>query len=446
MKIPENPPDVTKIFEQNREEIVKYLDREDIRSFISRVNNQYLYWDEFKYRPHPKSTKREMLWALVKLFRNADIKSVNIGKSKSFLFKYKLTNNILQKLHEFDLNLGGSLGSNSLVPEEDREKCLVSSIMEEAIASSQLEGAATTRKVAKEMLKTSRKPRNKSEKMILNNYLTIKKIHKLKDKKLTKEMIFDIHKCITKGTLEEKKHEGIFRDANDIHVVDKITGKLYYSPPDYKLVPRLVDDFCDFANSNGNADFIHPIVKATILHFLIGYIHPFIDGNGRTARAIFYWYLVAHGYWLFEFMSISRTIIKSPSKYARAYLYTEKDENDITYFLNYQIRTIDLALSDLKEYIKREIEEKDKLYDFLKIEGINNRQAYILKKFSEKSKRTMTIKEVETTFDIVYQTARTDLLQLVDLGFLVKKKLGKAKFLFLRADSFESLLDKSIGE
>ncbi|MCK4670256.1 MAG: Fic family protein [Nanoarchaeota archaeon] len=444
MRIPEPPPDIKNIFEKEKEELFNYLRREDIQNFIKRINNQYLSWDEFKYRKSPRGTKNELLWALVKLIRNSDMKNLKISKIKSFNFKYKLINKVQQKLHEFDLNLGGSLGTNSIVPEEEREKFLISSIMEEAIASSQLEGAATTRKVAKEMLKTSRKPKNKSEKMILNNYLTIKKILELKDKKLTKDTILEIHKSMTRDALDNKEDEGKFRVTNDIHVIDNITGKIFYSPPDFKHIPQLIDGFCNFANKNGAEEFMHPIVKAIILHFLMGYIHPFADGNGRTARAIFYWYLLVHGYWLFEFMSISRTIIKSPSQYARAYLYTEGDENDLTYFINYQVRTIDLALKDLGEYIASQIKEKEKLYEFLRIEGLNIRQIHILKKFSENPKKVMTIKEVENVFDVVYQTARNDLLKLEDLGFLIKKKLGKQKFLFLRAENFKDKIKKHL--
>ncbi|MCK4730797.1 MAG: Fic family protein [Candidatus Aenigmarchaeota archaeon] len=446
MKQPERPPDCRVVFEKNHEEIFKYLTREDVQNFINRINNKYYSWEEFKYKNIPEGTKKELLWSLVKFIRRSDLKTLKFNNLNSFVFKYKLTNDILQKLHEFDLNLGGSLGSSSLVPEEDREKYLISSIMEEAIASSRLEGAVTTRRIAKEMLKMSRKPKNKSEKMIVNNYLTIKRIVDIKDKKLTKKVLFEIHKCITKGTLDNKGEEGRFRETNDVHVVDNRTGESFYVPPDYKLISQLMDDFCDFANKNKSEEFIHPIIKATMLHFLIGYIHPFTDGNGRTARAIFYWYLLTQGYWLVEYMSISRTILKSPIQYARAYLYTETDENDLTYFIKYQIRTMDFALKDLREYIKNQIKERDELYNFLGIGDLNSRQSYILKKFSETPKRTMTIKEVENTFDVVYQTARTDILELERMGFLIRKKTGKQKFLFLRSEQFDDKLKKILDQ
>ncbi|UCH89258.1 MAG: Fic family protein [Thermoplasmata archaeon] len=443
MKIPTNPPDLEKIRKKyNGEKILEYLERDDVKKFIEHINKKYLYWDELKHRPVPKRTQEDILWLLVKLFRQYNAKVIQVSKVKNFTFTYNITDWTQEKLHEFDLNLAGSLESNTLIPSGDREKYLVSSIMEEAIASSQLEGAATTRDVAKKMLRTSRKPVDKNERMILNNYITIKKIIELKDEKLTHQMILDIHASITKGTLDDDKLEGKFRDTNDVYVIDPSTGETYYEPPDNKLIDQLIIDFCDFANEKTKIEFIHPIVKAIILHFLMGYIHPFVDGNGRTARAIFYWYLISKGYWLFEFTSISRTIVKSPSKYKKAYLFTERDNNDLTYFINYQIKTIDTALKDLKNYIAEQIKEKEDLFEVLKLEGINDRQIYLIKKFIENPKKTYTIYEVRNIFNVVYQTARTDLLDLEKSGFVTKKKIGKKKYLFFKSESFDNKINK----
>lgn len=94
---------------------------------------------------------------------------------------------------------------------------------------------------------------------------------------------------------------------------------------------------------------------------MIGFIHPFVDGNGRTARALFYWYLLKKGYWLTEYLSISRMILKSKVQYANAYLYTEHDEMDVGYFIHYQLHIMALAFESLQEYLKRKSEEKSRL-------------------------------------------------------------------------------------
>ena len=201
----------------------------------------------------------------------------------------------------------------------------------------------------------------------------------------------------------------------------------------------MLTNYCDFANSKNDPVFIHPIIRAIILHFLMGYIHPFVDGNGRTARAIFYWYMLKKGYWLTEYMTISRVIIKSPAQYARAYLYTEYDDNDLTYFINYHLKSMDLAFQGLKDYITRKQELKKQSFKLLKNHNLNQRQSLILKEFLNSPELVISIKEIQGKYQVTYQTARTDLLDLVEKDYLEKTQQGKA-FYFFRSNSFEKKL------
>ncbi len=415
---------------------------------IKEIEKGYPYWDKFKHIAKAKNIDPELGWKLVKLQRQSKGNNLTISNIPGFGFKFSITANILKYLHEFDMNLGGVLEGSSIVPSEDKSRYLISSIMEEAIASSQIEGAATTREVAKDMLRTNRKPRNTSEKMIMNNYLTIRKILTLKDQPLTKDLILEIHSVISKDTLNKKEYEGKYRHNNEVNVVNFVTGEIVYTPPECKHVDELMTAFCNFANAKDDdfeGIFIHPIIRAIILHFLIGYIHPFIDGNGRTARAIFYWYLLSRGYWLLEYLSISRIIIKSTASYAKAYIYTETDENDLTYFIDYNLKSLDLALKSLKDYINRKIREKKELYNIIKSEHVNERQLEILRSLLNDSQKTITIREMASRFDVVYQTARADLLNLTQLDYLRQNQLGQ-KLIFYRSENFEQKLRKIANE
>lgn len=442
MKIPESPPKITR---NKIGDALKYLKNDSYDQLIKEAINKYLYWSEFKYKAGFDQQEPEALWTIVKINRNLSAEKIKISDVTGFEFKYNLTTYIQQKLHEFDLNLGGRLGGEEIIPSSDKNRYLISSIMEEAIASSQLEGAATTRKAAKEMLRQERKPKNSSEQMILNNYNTIRKLKELKGEKLTIELILEIHSSITKDTLSDSSQEGQFRKSNDISVVSS-SGEVVYIPPVFEHLEKIMSDFCIFANGSDEKGFIHPIIRATILHFLIGYIHPFTDGNGRTARAIFYWYLLKEGYWLIEYMSISRMIVKSPAQYARAYLYSELDENDLTYFINYQLKTMGLAFDSLKEYISRKIQEKRELYNLKKIKNINDRQIFILKLLSDEPKFTFTIKEIQNRFNTAYQTARTDVISLEKYGLIEKNIIGKKKLIYYRSENFDKILSKLITE
>lgn len=191
---------------------------------------------------------------------------------------------MLALLHDFDMNLGGNLGTQSIIPFADKNYYLVSSIMEEAIASSQMEGASTTRRIAKDMLRKQLKPTNKSQQMIVNNYETISKISKNSQAEFSTEGLLAIHRSISNKTLDNPQDEGVFRKNDEIFVVDGITGFVAHTPPSHTEIENMIHDLCEFANGDNDDNFIHPIVKAIIIHFVLAYIHPFADGNGRRGH------------------------------------------------------------------------------------------------------------------------------------------------------------------
>ena len=136
---------------------------------------------------------------------------------------------------------------------------------------------------------------------------------------------------------------------------------------------------CEFANGAIPHFFIHPVIRSILLHFWIGYDHPFVDGNGRTARVLFYWSMLRHKYWLFEFISISDILRRAPARYYRAFLYSENDDNDATYFIVHQAEVIRRAIENLHAYIDRktgELRDSEKLLRGW--EHLNHRQVALL--------------------------------------------------------------------
>lgn len=432
-KLPERPPDIFKMDILNY--IAEIQHNSDFISQVHEYNSRYLYWDELKYRINDPE-ERAAFWYIMKTLRMA--KNDVFGFSNLTL-RYSLTSEISKGIHIFDQYLSGTIRVNKKSIRLDNSYIL-NSLMEEAVASSILEGAATTRKAAKEILLKGKKPKNISEQMVVNNYRAMQHIVERKDKLLTPEFLLEIHGIITKNTLDDMA-AGHFRTNNDIEVVDPASGTVYHTPPGYTKIPEMIEELCRFANEEDEENFIHPIIKGIILHFLIGYIHPFEDGNGRTARSIFYWYVLSSGYWLFEYMPISRIILKSKKDYALSYLYTEYDDMDLTYFILYNIRCIEKARSDLLSYIqKKQDEEKAGLSIIEANPDINQRQAEILRKMIKDKSGYYTIKEAMETFGVVYQTARTDLMKLAELGYLRQEKRGR-EFVFVLSE--KSLLLRS---
>lgn len=399
------------------------------------IQDEYLYWDKVKYKS--KNINPTELWNAVKLHRKIKSNVVTFGKYRFF---YVITDYLQRALHQFDMHIGGTLGSNIEIAESDKTKFMISSIMEEAISSSQMEGANTTRKKAKEMIQKEQKPKNKSEQMIMNNFITMKHIIQHKNEDITPEKILYIHKLMSNKTLDEIEDEGRFRDNNEVHVVNHINSEIVHTPPTNDELEKLINELCFFFN-NDSKDFIHPIIKGCIIHFMVGWIHPFTDGNGRTARALFYWYMLKKGYWLTEYLSISRIIKDTKNQYEKAYLYSEKDENDLSYFITYHVKTMEKAFDALKEYINRKQKEVFQAARFMKIPFVNERMAQILKILNDDSDRILNIKEIENRFNISNYTARTDLKTLVELGFLEVIQVNKKKQNFIKSKNFTEILN-----
>ncbi|GGB14714.1 Fic family protein [Puia dinghuensis] len=407
-------------------------------SEISEINDStYPYWEKWKYLAKDWQCAAKTLWKIVKVKRSLTQKRIKFNSSGKFNLYINTPSVVQQKLHELDLSLGGNLSANDIIPTEEKHRYLISSLMEEAIASSQLEGAATTRKVAKEMLESNRKPRNVSEQMIVNNYAAMQWIVKNKDITVNAETILQIHRIITTNTLADKHEEGAFRRSNDVRIVDVQTGAILHTPPPQEDLESLMAELCKFINDTQKEDFfLHPISKAIIVHFLIGYIHPFADGNGRTARALFYWYLIKKGYWLIEYMSVSRIILGSKAQYARAYQYTEKDGNDLTYFILYNLKCIENSLNELKKYIERKNREKKNILALLRNTTYNDRQIVLIEEIINNKKAVFSVQEVQNKFGVSNQTARTDLNYLVSKGILETRKSGN-RIQFLLTDGGE---------
>lgn len=419
-------------------DILKILMNENYSHAVSKMNEQYLYWDKVKYQV-PKGLKAEDFWSAVKYSRRLQTKTFKFSACNFFFTE---TSYMQESLHNFDMNFGGTLAASNILTDKNRQYYLVSSLMEEAIASSQMEGASTTRKVAKEMLRKQARPKDKSQQMILNNYNTIRYLSEHKNDDLTPELLLNIHKQITEKTLDDVNDEGKCRSDNNIFVVNGITGEVAHEPPSFTVISETVEQICRFVNNDES--FIHPVIKAIIIHFMISYLHPFVDGNGRTARSLFYWYMLKKGYWLTEYLSISRVIYKSKVQYEKAFLYTEHDDFDLGYFIQYNLKVLKQAFEELQIYLERKTQENNALLEY-RIPGLNERQMQIIKICVEKPSSMFTSKDLETRFTVSVKTLRSDLEGLVAAGLMKTVGINKRLTGYTRSKDFENKLEEIRG-
>lgn len=442
MKIPEKPPSfdalISKVKEPTRLRTIlgARLEQGKMRA--------YYHWDELRHRKAPNDFTSEEWWLNLKIHRMASLRLTPLKDKVGMPFSFLMPDLVTELLHSIDRNGGALIEIPEQVTNPDeRDRYLVRSLMEEAITSSQLEGAATTREVAKKMLAENRAPRDRSERMILNNYVTMRRIMEIQSEPLTSELVLDIHRRISEEALDVTDGAGRFRRADERVDVSDFEGKVFHVPPNAEELPERVNAMCDFANGKTPDYFIHPVIRGIILHFWLAYDHPFVDGNGRTARALFYWHMLHTGYWLFEFISISQILRKAPAQYGTAFLHTETDDNDLTYFIVHQAEVIRRALTELHDYIARKSSETRACMNVLQAHpDLNHRQQAVLAHAVRHPSFSYTIAGHMARHAIVYDTARLDLLDLAKRGFLTQGKKGKS-LAFIAPSDLEKRLRKN---
>lgn len=440
MKIPERGPGWFDIYTSS--------DAEAKSKIMLGIPDDYHHWDDLKYRAAPEGLSREQWWCALKIKRLSNFKLLPLRDCKGIDFRFSVPDSVARQLHEIDLSAGGRIGIPEAVTNPDtRDQYLIRSLMDEAITSSQLEGAVTTRDVATQMLRTGRRPRDRSEQMILNNYQTMRHIRELKNPKLTPDTVLSIHAMVTKDTLDKPDGAGRLRRANEVITIEDNEDNVIHVPPAAHELESRMKMMCDFANGEPAEPFIHPAIRAMILHFWLAYDHPFIDGNGRTARALFYWAMLRADYWLFEYISISDILKRAPVKYYKAFLHSETDDNDVTYFLLHQADVIRQAINKLNEYISRktkEVRESEKLLKNWR--QLNHRQQAIIGNALRHPGAVYTVEGHQMSQATAYETARKDLLGLVQEGLLEQRNSGR-KLLFYPSATLEtSIRGGSVGD
>lgn len=420
----------------------------------SDAQGRYLHWDKLRHLPTPDGFSSEEWWLGIKMARRKNYKPLPLMDKNGSAFCYCSPAIVQKELHWLDRYASGSLqAENAITDPQTRNTYLIRSLIEEAISSSQLEGASTTQNVAKEMLRQGRVPRNKSEQMIFNNYQAMHFIRERKNDPLTPSLVFELQRILTHDTLGDEGQAGRFRHADEnINVVDNASQIVLHVPPPAEELPARLQALCDFANADSMESatpvaFLHPVVKSIVLHFMLGYDHPFCDGNGRTARALFYWAMARQGYWLAEFISISRVIKQSPVQYGRAYLHSETDDNDVTYFLIHQLDVIRKAITALHEFLRNKVREINEAEQLLTQNArlkdrLNFRQLALLRHALKHPRFAYVIEEHQRSHGVSYDVARKDLLFMAgELKLLTKTKEGK-RFLFVVPDDLEQRLCK----
>jgi Fic family protein len=424
----------------HKERLVDYL------ALLKPLDDQgrYLPFEALRYR-WAAGLDANLCWALVKKARFAQhIKLVPLGEPVQW-GKYLLTPLAQRTISVVDRQATTAALDymTSHIGERAHFSYLLNDLIEdEAIASSQLEGAATTTRVAKDMLKHQRQPRTPDERMVMGNYRMMNFAWEKRYEPMSVSLIAAIHRVGVEGIDDELYSPGMFRGNDEVVVQDGAGNTVHRPPPVSGLVSRL-ERLSDWMNlSHGSPqekNYLHPLIKAITLHFALGYEHPFRDGNGRVARALFYWFMFKNEFAAFRYIAISLLLRNAPVKYGRSYLHTKADELDLTYFIEYQCSVIQRAVVGFTDVYRKSVAYTEDFERWLTSSGffdrLTERQRVVYQLAKGGVAKEFTTANVAEHLACLYSEAMSVLDALVELQVFERRKLGREWVFFMRTPS-----------
>ena len=345
--------------------------------------------------------------------------------------KYSISNGILQ-------NIGKIEGSRAIILSAPLVPAWEARFREEAMFrtvhyGTHLEGNELNFSEAVNVLEGKKvEGRDRDVQEVLNYRQVLKYIDDIKDRrefKISEEDILKIHKFTVERILE-KEQSGVYR-SSAVVVKNSQTGEISFRPPPAIEVPYLTEEFLRWLNSKETRE-LHPVIQAAITHYELVRIHPFVDGNGRVARAIATLVMYLQDYDIKRFFSLEEHFDKEPSEYYAALQEVSKAENDLTPWLTYFTNMLDAELLNVRKKVERlsvDMRIKEKLGG--KQISLNERQMRIMEyvqKVGYVENRTFR----ELLPKVSDDTILRDLKVLITEGILKKEGITKSSRYVLR--------------
>lgn len=297
-----------------------------------------------------------------------------------------------------------------------------SAVIDEAFYSSVIEGAYSTRQRAHEFINSGETPKDKNEQMILNNYTALRFVLEHLDGPINEAVLLEIGRILTENTLEPGTKPGY---RNDMVYVVNGQQEIIYTPPKAEYVQPMMQALLQYIADPE----VHPVIKACVAHIAFVTIHPFFDGNGRTARALSYMILLQAGYDFLRQFPISGVLSQERAKYYKAIRASQAPENgyDLTYFLEYYAGMIERGTQGIHDRVagQRKIDElREILTGMADGERLVRGATWLM----DEEITTITTEKWKNKFKVSFETARQDLLRLEEAGLLKKRTVGRKNY------------------
>jgi Fic family protein len=400
-----------------------------VRTGSLQPTSDYPHWDKLRHQHPPEYLTARQWWLALKIQRQFGRRSLAIKDRQGRPFSLGTTDPFTQRLHHLDHDFAVDPAWPDLPHDRPaRDHFGVRALMDEAITSSSLDGAATSPEVALELLRSGRRPRDRGEQMTLNNFRALEFVREIRSQPLTLALLSELHQRLSAGPLSRADTAGRLRRSDEPVRLENLEDRLPHDPPPAAELPARLKALLALANARTPDFFLHPILRAILLQYGLAYDHPFVDGNGRMARLLFYWSVLHSGYDLFEFVSLSRVLRDAPAAYARAFLHVASDDNDLTYFLVHQLDAIHRAVRAFHDRAHRQAVEHRQTQNLLpSAAALNHRQlALVAHVFRHPAGLSYSLQAHTRSHRLSRQTARNDFTALVRLGLFEEAKFGKA--------------------
>ena len=402
--------------------------------WLKYTQQRYLTPEEIKHRLKQQGTS-EAEWPAVSKQIVTTRKTGSISlffKSIEPTFWFYPADVIHKKINEIE-TLGKHLYEQINKNASFKNDFLLDSAIEEAITSAIYEGAHSTRAQAEQLIASGDKPKSKDEWMLINNFKAMKWVKSNQQKALTKEVILHLHRIVTENTLEgdDVNFQGKFR--NDKVFVGTHEGIAH------SKVEQAINEMIELTTNNPR--YFHPLIKGILVHYFIGYIHPFFDGNGRAARALFYFKSMKNNLNYIELLSVSAYLRVHGKQYENSFVKVKDNEYDLTYFIDF---CLDSMASSLKE-VSRKISYLLRMNDLQDRFDLSPTQVGLMQRMALHKFRTIDIEEYAQQISKSREFARQELKGLLDLNLVSEVKVSKKLVFKVNAGKLKELYKEDPG-
>jgi len=297
------------------------------------------------------------------------------------------------------------------------------SIIHSAHSSTSIEGNRLSLEQVSDLALGRKVMATKKDKQEVLNYLhTLENIRQLvKEETISESDILNTHRLVTKDTLENSADCGQYRNRYVV-VANRVTGEVIFEPPKNGEVPGLVKNLVDWINSP-QANELDPAIEAGIVHYEFVRIHPFIDGNGRTARVLATWILYQRGFDAKQFFSLDDYYDSDRPAYYGALRKINPKTLDLTGWLEYFSEGVKISIEAVKERVIRLSSERLRTAKKGQI-ALTERQMRIVEFIVQNNR--ITNKDVRAMFKISDRASLKEIRKLVDLTVIKPEGKGRS--------------------